>query len=55
MIPYQNELLERIQDAVCDYIDFTDEEVDTFSLTIEIKADNGIVFIPKVIKEGGDK
>lgn len=55
MILYQNGLLERIQDAVCDFIDSTDDEVDTFSLTIEIRADNGVVFIPKVIKEGGDQ
>jgi hypothetical protein len=55
MIPYQNGLLERIQDAVCDFIDSTDDEVDTFSLTIEIRADSGVVFIPKVIKEGGEQ
>ncbi len=54
MIPYQNGLLERIQDAVCDFIDSTDDKVDTFSLTIEIRADSGVVFTPKVIKERSD-
>lgn len=55
MIPYQNALLEKIQDAVCDFIDFTDNEVNTFTLTLEITADDGIVFLPKVIQKGGKK
>ena len=54
MIPYQDALLERIQDAVCDFIDFTDNEVNTFSLTVEITADNGVVFKPKKIEKGGE-
>ena len=55
MIPYQNELLDKIQDAVCEFIEFTDDEVNTFTLTVEIQADDGIVFLPKIIEKGGDK
>jgi hypothetical protein len=55
MIPYQDALLEKIQDAVCDFIDFTDNEVNTFTVTVEITADDGIVFRPKIIEKGGNK
>lgn len=53
MIPYQNALLDKIQDAVCEFIDFTDDEVNTFTLTIKITADDGLVFRPQIIEKGG--
>ncbi len=55
MIPYQDALLEKIQDAVCDFIDFTDDEVNTFTLTVEITADDGIVLLPKLIEKGDEQ
>ena len=54
MIPYQEELLNKLQDAVCDFIDFTDDEVNTFTLTVEITADDGVVFRPKIIEKGSN-
>lgn len=53
-IPNQDALLEKIQDAVCDFIDDTDDEVNTFTLTVEITVDDGVVFLPKVIQKGGE-
>lgn len=55
MIPYQNELLDKIQDAVVDFIEFTDDEVNTFTLTVKITADDGVVFRPKIIEKGGEE
>ena len=54
MIPYQDALLEKIQDAVCDFIEFTNNEVNTFTLTVEITADDGVVFQPEIIEKGGE-
>lgn len=53
MLPYQDALLEKIQDAVVDFIEFTDNEVNTFTVTVEITADDGTVFRPKIIEKGG--
>ena len=53
MIDYENGLLERIQDAVCDFVTETDQN--DFSITVKITVDDGNVFMPKVVKEGGDK
>ena len=55
MIPYQDELLEKIQDACCDFIEFTDNEVNTFTSVVEITADDGVVFRPKIIEKGGEE
>ena len=52
---YQRTLLDKIQDAVIDYIEYTDNEVNTFTLTVEIQADDGIVFLPKIIEKGGNQ
>lgn len=51
MIPYENGLMEKIQDAVCDFCDETGEE--NFSIIVKIVVDDGNVFIPKVVSEGG--
>lgn len=53
-IPNQDELLELIQDAVCDFMDYGDGEVKNFTLTVEITVDDGVVFLPKVIEKGGE-
>lgn len=52
MIPYEDSLLELIQDAVCDWVELNEEEEEckNFSVVIKIRVDDATVFKPKVIK-----
>lgn len=55
MIPYINGLLDKIQDAVFDFVEENedDERMQTFGIDIHISVDDGTVFVPKVLKEEG--
>ena len=58
MIPYINDLLEKIQDAVFDFVDENedDERTQTFGIDIHISVDDGNVFTPRILnKEGADE
>lgn len=55
MIPYINGLLDKIQDAVLEFVEENedDERIQTFGIDIHISVDDGNVFVPKVLKEKG--
>lgn len=55
MIPYINGLLDKIQDAVFDFVQDNedDERLQTFGIDIHISVDDGTVFVPKVLNEDG--
>ncbi len=57
MIPYINGLLEKIQDAVFDFVEENedDERTQTFGIDIHISVDDGNVFTPKILKKEGGK
>lgn len=58
MIPYIDGLLEKIQDAVFEFVEENEDEKETqtFGIDIHISVDDGTVFRPRIInKKGGEK
>lgn len=55
MIPYINGLLEKIQDAVLEFVEENEdvESTQTFGIDIHITVDDGNVFTPRILKEEG--
>lgn len=49
MIKFENGLLEKIQEAVYDFADETDQY--DFTLTVKITVDDGIVDMPIIVKD----